>query len=78
MGPIPEWITTRRGVLAEQAELLEKQLAEIEFELAEITTAERVVTRLHAEDESAVADDAQGPEGDSAMGGGAGHGGAPG
>jgi hypothetical protein len=66
--PILERITARRGVLAE---LLGKQLAEIEVELAEITTAERVVTRLHAEDKSAVADNAQGPEGDSAMVGGA-------
>ncbi|MFE9913503.1 hypothetical protein [Streptomyces clavifer] len=66
-----ERITARRVVLAEQAELLGKQLAEIEVELAEITTAERVVTRLHAEDEPVVADGAQDHKGDSAMVGGA-------
>jgi hypothetical protein len=66
-----ERIAARRGVLAEQAELLGKQLAEIEAELAEITTAERVVIRLQVEGDSVVAGEMQGPRDDSAMVGGA-------
>ena len=69
MDPILERIAARRAALAERAQLLGKQLGEIEAELAEITTAERVVARLSSESEAAEQDSAR--EGDSAASGGA-------
>ena len=65
MDPILERIAARRAALAEQAELLGQQLAQIEAELVEIATAEPVVARLWAEDEAAARDSA--PQGDSAV-----------
>lgn len=67
--PILERIAARRAALAEQAELLATRLAEVEAELTEITTAERVVTRLWSQDESAAQDSTR--DGESAVVGGA-------
>jgi hypothetical protein len=44
-----ERISARRAELSEQVELLRKQLAEIEVELADLGAAERVVGRMLAE-----------------------------
>lgn len=56
MDPVLERISARRAQLAEQAEQLGKQLAEIEAELARVATAEQVVGQLLAEDEAAAED----------------------
>ena len=53
MEPILERINVRRAQLAEQAELLGKQLAEVEDELARVAAAGQVVTQLLGEDEAA-------------------------
>jgi hypothetical protein len=51
--PILERIGARRAHLAEQVELLGKQLAEAEAELARVAAAEQVVAQLLAEDATA-------------------------
>jgi hypothetical protein len=51
--PILERIGARRAYLAEQAELLGKQLADAEAELARVAAAEQVVVQLLAEDAAA-------------------------
>lgn len=61
MDPILERIGARRAYLAEQAELLGKQLAEAEAELARVAAAEQVVAQLLAED-AAVGEAARGDD----------------
>lgn len=53
MDPILERIGARRAYLAEQVELLGKQLTDAEAELARVVSAEQVVGQLLAEDEAA-------------------------
>jgi hypothetical protein len=51
MDSLLERIAERRAELAEQAERLRKELAEVEAELARVGTAEQVVTQLLASQE---------------------------
>jgi hypothetical protein len=53
VNPMLERIGARRAYLVEQAEVLGKQLAETEAELARVAAAEQVVAQLLAEDEAA-------------------------
>ncbi|MCX4904835.1 hypothetical protein [Streptomyces sp. NBC_00878] len=53
MDPILERIGARRAYLADQVELLGKQLTDAEAELARVVSAEQVVGQLPAEDEAA-------------------------
>lgn len=64
MDPVLQRISARRAYLAEQVELLGKQLTEAEAELARVVSAEQVVGQLLAEDEAAGEADG---EGDPAM-----------
>jgi hypothetical protein len=59
--PLLDRIAERRALLAEQAQRLAKELAEVEAELGRIGTAEQVVTQLLAEpDDGPAGADAQG------------------
>lgn len=53
MDPVLQRISARRAYLAEQVELLGKQLTEAEAELARVLSAEQVVGQLLAGDEAA-------------------------
>ena len=63
MDPLLDRIAERRALLAEQAQRLVKELAEVEAELERIATAEQVVTRLLVEaDDGPVGADEQAGE----------------
>lgn len=62
MDPLLDRIAEQRALLAEQAQRLAKELAEVEAELERIATAEQVVTRLLAEADDAPGGDRSGAD----------------